>query len=153
MLRSMRLEREGKDSEIYLCAHWKSFPPPGASAVLEGDTPAVVRSKGLITVAEMQRLQVWQQMCGLTTMHPDKCLKCPHLLQVFIKQNLAYIRGQSGRVTPLVEAAVLEAGAHYRENTVLGIRPAGTPGSGRYASWVYRRQEGEDATRKREGGE
>ena len=143
MLRSLRQEAEGKAPTIHLCAHWKTFPPPGSPSVLNGETPDEVRAKGLITEDERQRLQVWQRMCGLLVMREDKCLTCPHIRRVLIKQNQAYLILPDGRKILLVEKAVFEAGSKNRSHLVVALRPPGSVGASQPAGWVKKANRGE----------
>jgi hypothetical protein len=136
VLKSLRLETNGQVT-IYLCAHWKSFPPPGAVGV---QTPEDLRARKVITETEYQRLQVWRRICGLPAMAAEKCLSCPHLRRVRVKQNQAYLVSPNGQQTPLVDKAVLEAGSFGRDHLVQTIRPPGSVGSTELAPWVKHQQ-------------
>lgn len=126
MLKGMRLEIEGKDT-LHVCAHWKTFPPRGVGL---GDTnPEVLRREGTLTEAEYSRYKIWERICGLKLMAPEKCLICEHLRKVIIKQGIAYIENPDGLRTPLVEKAVWEAAPQHRGHLVTNIRPG-------LATWV-----------------
>jgi hypothetical protein len=67
---------QGKDVDLG-CAHWRSFPPR-ALAVAPDHSPEDMRAKKIIDEPEYQRFKVWQSVCNLTAIEPEKCLQCPH---------------------------------------------------------------------------
>lgn len=80
------------DAQQYRCAYEFQWPPGHARV---GDNFGYLRATSLITEAEYQRLQVWERVCGLLKMDPDKCLTCPHI-RLETNKGLVEVVGEAG---------------------------------------------------------
>jgi hypothetical protein len=121
---------EGESQTTYICAHWKTFPPPGAG----GDVESLRHSRA-IDDAQYTRLKLWQRDCGQIAMSKDKCLGCPHRRQVVWKTRGPYLLSPDGTETPVVDSAQGEASPRNRH--MAGIfRRSGTKGSHQPAAWT-----------------
>ena len=106
---------------IFACAHWRSFPPPFASA---GMTPEELRLKGHIQEVDYQRMLVWKRVCGLTEMLPDKCMKCPHIRIAEIKNHLPVLTTlDRTHSVPAVDLPTVEMYARRTTKVHLRVRP------------------------------
>jgi len=120
---------EGDNQTTHICAHWKTFPPPGAGGDVES-----LRHSGAIDTAQYTRLRLWQRDCGLFKMD-DKCLQCPHRRQIVWKTRGPYLLSPDGVETPVVDSAQGEASPRNRHMAGIFRRP-GTKGSHEPAAWT-----------------
>ena len=67
------LLHEGKELS---CLFGEKWPPAEIAAYGSIDAAAPYLDE-----KEVQRLEVWEQVCGLTSMSKDKCLSCKYLVQ------------------------------------------------------------------------
>lgn len=125
----------GAETQNYICAHWKVFPPVGAG----GDVEALRVSKD-ITDEQYSRHLIWARDCGLMEMDPAKCLACPHRRKVVWKTQGPVLVDLQGVETPVVDIATGEASPRNRHLHNLFLRP-GTRGSHQSAAWI---PDGED---------
>ena len=123
-MKLINIEIAGKP-EALVCAHWRSFPPKGA-VVESGANPEELRKKKLITEPEYQRLLVWQKVCGLLKMDPDKCLTCPHARTAGFKRGLPVLVTLDGKLaTPTLDLPSLESSARHRSFLASVTKPRG----------------------------
>lgn len=138
-MRSIKVEKEtGGDPTTFICAHWRTFPPPGAGGDIE-----MLRHSRTITTEQYQRLQVWERECGLLEMAQTKCLTCPHVRRVKMKHPVPVLVSPDGTETPLVDSATAESAPRHRHLTGILRRP-GTRGSNENAAWA--KNSGKDPT-------
>ena len=76
----------------------KSWPP--TKILVYGTDLEEIRP--LVSLQEYHRLKTWEQVCGITSMDPEKCLKCPHVLKDGVGGSVFGTgkRVQLGRNTP-----------------------------------------------------
>jgi len=125
---------EGDAQVTYICAHWKTFPPPGAGGNVEN-----LRTNSAINTAQYHRLLLWQRVCGLFQME-DKCMSCPHRRAVVWKTRGPYLLSPDGTETPVVDSAQGEASPRNRHMANIFRRP-GTAGSHQPAAWTEHKGE------------
>jgi len=76
--------------------------------------------------AEYQRYQVWEKICGLITMDPEKCLKCPHARIAQFQKHLPVLVSLDGKiVTPTVDLPSLESSSRHRKFLEHIVPPSG----------------------------
>lgn len=97
------------DNTVYICNHWKTFPPKGAKGDIEGQ-----RSRGEITDEQYSHLQIWKRECGLHAMSQDKCLTCPHRRTIKWRTTGPVLVDPKGLESPVIDMAAGEASQHYR---------------------------------------
>lgn len=68
------LEIEGKK---LTCSRWQVWPPKEAF-LFEGRSSAEARAE--MTIDQYNRLNGWENTCGLMTMAGEKCPSCPYVL-------------------------------------------------------------------------
>lgn len=137
MLQSLKVG-EGDSSDTFICAHWKTFPPPGARQDAEN-----LRANGTITEAQYNRIKLWKRDCGLVKMSESKCPTCPHRRRVVYKQRGPVLVAPDGTETPVVDAATGEASPRNRHQRNIFRRP-GTRGSHKPAAWTTQEEGTED---------
>ena len=121
-MRILRAELDGKKVQL-ACAHWRSFPPLAPGRKKSSDE---LRSEGIIDDAEYQRFQIWEKICGLITMDPDKCLKCPHVRKAMFHKQLPSLVSLDGKiVTPTLDLPSLESSARHRKFLEMITPPGG----------------------------
>lgn len=126
---------EGGQSETYICAHWRVFPPMGA-----GQDAEHLRSTKTITEEQYNHLQVWQRDCGQLEMGAPKCLACPHRRRVAWRTQGPALVDPKGVEAPIVDSAAGEAAPRNRHFGGVFKRP-GTRGSHQPVAWT---PDGED---------
>lgn len=130
MLRSLTVSDKKGEVTKYICAHWKTFPPPGAGEDIEN-----LRVNKAVDDAQYNRLKLWERICGLTEMQESKCLACPHRRRIAWRAQGPVLVSPDGVEAPIVDAATGEASAKYRHLDVIFRRP-GTRGSHESAAWT-----------------
>jgi len=120
---------EGQDQQTYICAHWRTFPPPGAGGEVEA-----LRANGHLDDGQYNRLRLWERDCGLMHMEESKCLGCPHRRLILWKTRGPYLRDPEGTEVPVVDMAAGEASPRHRHMATIFRRP-GTVGSHQPAAW------------------
>lgn len=106
---------------IYACAHWRSFPPFGASGPL---SPEELRAQGHIQESEYQRFLVWKRVCGLTKMDAEKCMKCPLIRIAETKKGLPVLTTlDKTHSVPAVDLPTLELRPQGIQKAHSRIRP------------------------------
>ena len=101
--------------ETLVCVHWRSFPPRGA-IVASGRTPEELRAQKVINEPEYQRVLVWQKVCGLTVMTPEKCLTCPHARTAELRRGLPTLVSLDKKIAvPSLDMPSLESSARHRK--------------------------------------
>jgi len=83
------VETEGQEFEIH-CRHEDTWPPMHAKLGSDFD---LLRETKQVTEVVYQQLKVWERICGLLKMDPDKCVACPN----------AMTPNRKGRLIPLSE--------------------------------------------------
>jgi hypothetical protein len=105
---------QGKDVDLG-CAHWRSFPPR-ALAVAPDHSPEDMRAKKIIDEPEYQRFKVWQSVCNLTAIEPEKCLQCPHARIAGFRKGLPVLVTLNGKLaTPTLDLPSLETSSRLRK--------------------------------------
>jgi hypothetical protein len=120
----------GSGQQTYICIHWKTFPPPGAGGDAEN-----LRANAAIDPGQYNRLQLWEQLCGLFRMEEGKCLTCPHHRKIIWKTRGPYLLAPDGTESPVVDSAQGEASPRNRHMAGIFRRP-GTAGSHQSAAWM-----------------
>jgi hypothetical protein len=111
-MRLFRTEFNGKEVQL-ACAHWRSFPP---KAAIHQQPSHELRAKGIIDEAEYQRYQIWEKICGLFIMSPEKCLKCPHVRLAQFHNYLPVLMTLDGKSsTPTLDLPSLESSSRHRK--------------------------------------
>ena len=67
---------EGQEFEIH-CRHEDTWPPIHAKTNEDFDR---LRDTKQVTEVVYQQLKVWERICGLLKMDPDKCVSCPNAM-------------------------------------------------------------------------
>lgn len=120
MLQSIKIE-----DKTFVCRFWRTFPP-----VLARATPmelALLRKDNdpLASPTEVQKLGVWERMCGILKMEESKCSVCPHRQEVIRKPHcVAMLRDPTGFESPAIDTPTIES--HNRLATV-GLRKRELP--------------------------
>jgi hypothetical protein len=97
------------------CAHWRSFPPR-AAALAAVSSPEELRAKKIMDEPEYQRFKVWQKICGLTQIDPEKCLQCPHARIAGFRKGLPVLVTLDGKIaTPTLDIPSLETSKRLRD--------------------------------------
>ena len=110
---------------VLMCAHWRSFPPRAALVGSEF-TPEQLRTQGKIGEAEYARYKVWQKVCDLKEMRPDKCLSCPHARTAEFKNNLPVLVSLDRKLaTPTIDLPTLETSERHRQFLSQITKPRG----------------------------
>lgn len=134
MLQSLKVG-DGEDKVTVICAHWKSFPPPGA-----GQDAERLRANDTITEAQYNRIKLWERDCGIQRMQESKCMSCPHRRSVQFKTRGPVLVAPDGTETPVVDATTGEASPRNRHHHGIFRRP-GTKGSLKPAAWAVDQDE------------
>jgi hypothetical protein len=101
------------EKQTLACAHWRSFPPRSASLTVPIEE---ARAKGLIDDAEYSRYRIWDSICGLKEILPEKCLGCPHVRVASFDAELPVLVTLDGKeMTPTVDLPSLEVSARHRK--------------------------------------
>jgi hypothetical protein len=93
------VETEGREFEIH-CRHEDTWPPTYAKM---GEDFDQLRDTKRINEVVYQQLKVWERMCGLLKMDPDKCVSCPN----------AMTPNKKGRLIPLGEVVTPPSRPHF----------------------------------------
>ena len=99
MLKPVKTKYKCQDIQI-ACVHWKTFPPVD---VVLGYNPEKIRAQGSISESTYQQIKVWERVCGLKAMLPAKCLSCPHVREVMVKDHQAGLATLGGVFSPIVD--------------------------------------------------
>lgn len=84
-----KVETEGREFTIR-CRHEDTWPPIYARM---GEDFDALRDRRQIDETVYQQLKVWERICGILEMDPNKCVSCPN----------AMTPNKQGRLVPLVE--------------------------------------------------
>lgn len=109
------------DNKTYVCRFWRTFPP-----VLARATPielAILRKDNdpLASPTEIQKLEVWNRVCGILKMEETTCMSCPHRQEIVRKPHcVAMLRDQDGFQTPAIDIPTVEA--HSSTPHIAGLR-------------------------------
>lgn len=110
-MRLKTAELNGKRVQL-ACAHWRNFPPVGVALQRP---PEELRAEKKIDEAEYQRYKIWEKICGLIEMDPEKCLTCPHVRTAEFKKHLPVLVTLDGSVaTPTLDLPSLESSSRHR---------------------------------------
>ena len=88
-MEAINVETGGREFTIR-CRHEHTWPPIYAQM---GEDFDALRDRKQIDETVYQQLKVWERVCGLLKMDPDKCVTCPN----------AMTPNKSGHLVPLVE--------------------------------------------------
>jgi hypothetical protein len=116
----------GEETVMLVCSHWRVFPPVGAGS---GMTPEELRARKILKEADYGRYLVWERICSLLQMLPEKCLKCPHVRKAEYEKGLPGLRTlDNSHFVPVVDLPTLEIRPRHRGH--LNRRPAPLAGGG-----------------------
>lgn len=133
MLRSLVVQN-GDETEKYVCAHWRVFPPPGAGQDIEA-----LRASNTVTDEQYNRLRLWAKICGLFDMKESKCMTCPHRRKIVWKTRGPCLVSPDGVEVAVVDATTGESNPRTKESHLTTIfRRPGTKGSHKPAAWTQR---------------
>jgi len=107
-MRSARMHHQGV-KDIFACVHYKTFPPPYMNPTADLE---FLRAEREIDGAEYQRAKVWERMCGLYQMDPEKCLSCEHVRKFVHRGQVqpSVLQKLDGTCpVPVVDISTLEA--------------------------------------------
>lgn len=133
-----------KEGTRYACAHWKIWPPVQS---VHGQTGDRLRAVGALNDADYQRYQVWERKCGLQAMDPAKCLTCPLVRTLEVREHVPVLVDPDNNAVPAVDIQSMSLVPRHRENLVEQIRKPGSRHSGKTADWIkvsQDQQKGED---------
>jgi len=107
------------EEKILACAHWRTFPP---IAAFYDTTPEDLRARKVLKDTDYQRYKIWERVCNLRVMNPEKCLKCEHARFAEIRQGLPVLVSPDGLiVVPTVDLPTLEVNSRQGTHTVNGM--------------------------------
>lgn len=126
---------------VIACEHWKTWPPITAWT---GSSAEELRKQGVVSDVEVQRIQVWERVCGLKEMDEGKCMTCPHVRKLTTNHLGTFMTTLDGHISSKISESPTNVATDKakKDAMVSTLRPDGTPHSKTQSAWVKNANEG-----------